>query len=796
MEDLLEDEQQQSEGLSFDLKHYLSKLAANFKWILLALSVSLLCAFLYLRYSTPQYQISGYLLVGGTVLESGANNILTNAGMVNAMDNTSAAVNNEIFILKSHKVNGIVVDSLKLNIIINKTGNLKDQQILYSSLPVNITVRRQDPNRISPIYTLTLSDALFTLEDNGRQYKSAYGRPFILDSDTLEITRKPGTQIKNLEYSLQLASRLNTIKKYISRLSVEEPKNGGIGLLKLSVTDELPERANQYIEVLINSYNISYLAFKNQAIKRALMFLGERLETVNAELREQENQVRDFKANNQLYDISSTATELLGNLQNLDSQKSQNDYQEQLLDLVETGIKKYAGKEEIIASANGLMDPVLGAQVTSYNELVMKKQMIQNTGTAADPRLAPVTDQLADLRQNVLKNITNIRRQFTAGQNYVSSQKTRFSSRFQSLPEKEKQYVELNRRLVIKESQYTFLLQKKEETEIQLVSSDGEISRTADDVLNEGMVAPVRLNVYGIAVAIGLLIPCSFILMRVLLNQKIETRREIEKYVTVPILGELSRSTSNEPIVISPNNRSAIAEQLRAIRTNLTFMGAGESHKVFVVTSAMSGEGKSFVSLNLGSSLAIANKKVAVLELDMRKPMLSKKLGVHNNSGISNYLIDETVSPQQIIQSVKDQPNLYLLNSGPIPPNPGELIIHPRMNELLSYLRHNFDYVILDSPPVGLVADAISLAKLSDLSIFIIQPNFSLRSSLHLLNDLHKANKFPKLSLIVNSIEATRGYGGYGYGYGYAYGYGGYYAEEDSVDPGFKKSFKNIFKRS
>ena len=794
MEDFFEDEKTQSEIRSFDLKHYLSKLLANYIWIIISLLIMLFCAYIYMRYATPKYQLTGYIIVGGQALEKGANDILANVGLVSGSENTASIVSNEIFILRSHQLNGLVVDSLKLDIAVSKLGHVKNMHVLTDSMPVNISVRKAGFNVGSPEYELQLTNKSFRIKDTDTEYEGTYGKPLLVNFDTILISKRPGIFVKENNYSLQLYNRTSAIKKYLSRLTVEQAKNGGLGLLKVAVVDELPERANRYIQILIHAYNVSYLEYQNQAIKRALIFLGDRLETVSSELSQQENALRDFKASNQIYDVSTTAQTLLNNMQTLDTEKSESEFQAQLLALVEKSVRGASGREEIIASASGLQDPVLSAQVEKYNELVFRKQMIQNSGTKADPRLLPVNDQLADMRVNIQKNIVNLKRQYNAANRNVSAQESKFSSRFNVLPEKEKQYVELNRKYTIKETQYIYLLQKKEETELQLVSSNAERSRPVDDILSDGIVSPVRNMVYGIAALLGLLIPSSFVFAKVMLNQKIETRKEIESATNVPILGELSLSRSDGIFAITTNTRSAIAEQLRAIRTNLSFMRANAKHKVFIVTSSVSGEGKSFVSLNLGNSLAISNKKVAVLELDLRKPILSKNLGINNAVGISNFIINERLYPEDIIQEIKGCPNLYLLNSGPVPPNPGELIIHPRMGELVSYLRENFDFVILDSPPVGLVADSLSLAKLSDISLFVIRPNHSVRSVMQLINDLYKEKKLPKLSLIINGIQPEKGYGGYG-NYG-SKGYGYYSDEEDNKESMFKNFTNKLFKRS
>jgi tyrosine-protein kinase Etk/Wzc len=484
-------------------------------------------------------------------------------------------------------------------------------------------------------------------------------------------------------------------------------------------------------------------------------------------------------------------------------QKSQNIYQINLLDLVEKSVKNYNGREEIVANANGLTDPVFTAQITAYNTLVEQKQSIFTTGTQNDVRLPSINDQLAQARNNILKNVGNIRKQFTANASFLNTHSGKFSNKFAGLPEKEKQYIELNRKLTVQENLYTFLLQKKEDTQLQFVSADVVRSRTVDDVLTKGLVEPVALFVYAKYIAIGVFTPCFIIFLTIFFNSKISTKKEVEDGTTAPILGELSLSPLlDTPVAITVKNRSALAEQFRAIRTNLSYISTNVQ-QVFVVTSSISGEGKSFVSLNMANSLAIMDKKVVLLELDLRKPMLSKKLGVTRDVGISQYLINDKMKPEEIIFELTEYPNLSLINSGPIPPNPGELITRDRMAELISYLRENFDYVIMDTPPVGLVADAISLGQLADTSIFVIRHNYSYRSALQLLNDLKKNNKLPNLSLIINGIETQKGYGyGYGYGgYGYGgYGYGGYvygfYSDDhDKKNNTFKSLLDSIKKR-
>jgi tyrosine-protein kinase Etk/Wzc len=799
MEDFVEEEERSQN--SFNFKLYLFKLATYYKWIICGMIIALLGGYLYLRYKVPSYEINGYILVGGGDLEGGSNGVLSNAGMINPADIALNTIDNEIFILKSHKIISAVVDSLDLDIDLSKDGKIKNQPVFKDSLPVKILVKKpfKSIDVPGPLYKLTLTDKNFKLNFSEKDFVGQYGKSFILDKDTVLISKKDTFAIhgKDEVYNFQIEGRRQTIRKYQGRLSVLQPKNTGIGLLRLSVIDEVPMRARSFIDVLIYSYNTSYLIYKNEAIKRALKFLTERLNSVSVELEKQENLVRDFKTSNKVFDVSATATELLSELQGADLQKSQNDYQLDLLKLVEASVKNHNGTEELVPNTAGLTDPVLLTQITSYNTLVQQKQTILTISTANDVRLPSINDQLKKLGENILKNVTNIRSQFTANKTFLYGQNNKFLNRFLSLPEKEKLYIELNRKLTVQETLYTYLLQKKEDTQLQFVTSDIVRSRTVDDTLTDGLVEPKPVLIYSFALGLGVLLPCLIIFAVVFFNDRIETRREVEDGTSTPILGELSLSDSLKPIVITSTNRTAIAEQFRSIRTNLSYIGTGTMKKVFVVTSSVSGEGKSFVSLNLANSMAIIGKKVVVLELDLRKPMLSRKIGINNEIGLSQYLVNNEIDPAKIIAPLVDYPNLYLISSGPIPPNPGELITSSRMEDLIKYLRANYDYVIMDSPPVGLVADAMALGRLADTSIFVIRHNYSHRSSLQLLNDLRSAKKLPNLALVINGIKNDKssgyGYGSGGYGYG-GYGYGYYSDDEEKVTGTVFTNIKNIFK--
>ena len=311
----------------------------------------------------------------------------------------------------------------------------------------------------------------------------------------------------------------------------------------------------------------------------------------------------------------------------------------------------------------------------------------------------------------------------------------------------------------MKQSQYMFLLQKKEDKSIQLVSSQIGESRIIDSRTNNDILYPKKSMVYGAALGLALLLPTVIIFLGMMLNKRIETRKDIENATALPIAGEIElEGRTSKEIIVSAGYQTDIAEQFRSLRTNLIYLKQETAGKVLMVTSAMPGEGKSFVSINMANTLSLAGKKVILVELDLRKPRLAKTLGLNSRPGMTDYLITTDMLPHDIIQTNKEYQNLSFVTCGPIPPNPGELILTKRLQTFFEYLRSNYDMVVVDTPPVGLVSDAIIIGNMVDLTLFILRHRYSYRSSVQLLNDLSEQRKLPHLSIVINSIRRNKGF--------------------------------------
>jgi tyrosine-protein kinase Etk/Wzc len=754
----------------FDIKRLFSKVAKNFYWFLISIVLFGAGAFAYLRYTRPLYEVKTNVQI--KLPSEGANKIGSAFSGSGGGDEEGVDVSSEILRFQSYSLVGEAVDSLKLHLRVAKiTGKVPEPKSL-DVLPFDIKLNRQDPETESPNYRLTLGQTGYSLVSDVDSLNGQYGKPLLVNGDQLIIEPREsiGGAIES-QYDFQYLSRQNTIKTYVSRIKVEPSKTAGPNILEVTIKDEIPARAKEFVSVLVYNFDLANLDYNNQALRKELNFLTERLATATAELETQTKKVRDFKAHNQVFDVSTSANQLLGNLPLIDAKKTDNMLKSDLLNLVESNIKSYDGQEEIVPNSSGLQDPVLGDQINKYNQLVLQKRAVQDNGASQDPRLPSINGQMEELRGNILKSVQNIRKEVNATSSSLASQERNITGRFRSMPAKEKELAEMNRLLDIKNALYTFLLQKTEDKKLELAANEIVSSRIIDNGANNATKVPKPLMIYGMALAVGFILPLLVIAVRFLMNQKVETRQDVESMTSLPIIGEIGNVSKDQPeLIITPTNVSSEAEQFRTLRTNISYMTLGAKQKTLLITSSKSGEGKSFVSLNLANSIAISNKKVALLEFDMRNPGLAAKLNLGKNIGIANYLMGEA-SINEIIQPVPSSKNLFFLGCGtPLPETPGELILDEKVEELFNYLKQNFDVVVVDTPPVGPVSDALTLGRFADISFFVIRHRHTLRSTMKLINKLNDGKKLPRLTLIINGVKDNKEFS-YGNDFGYGYGY-------------------------
>jgi capsular exopolysaccharide synthesis family protein len=543
---------------------------------------------------------------------------------------------------------------------------------------------------------------------------------------------------------------------------------GGAGLLQIAFSDELPQRARRMVEVLIHEYDRANVIFKNKALQSEMEFIEKRLKSVDQELESQEDYVKDFKVNNKINDVSSSASQLLVNLSGLNSQKNDNTYKESLLRLMEGNLEKTGKKEERI-NVSGIEDADLLGLVAKYNDLVYQKHDILSSGTALDLRLEPVNVKLEETRKHIVRRVAVLRQELHASNRFLQSQEHRTERKFEVLPEKEKNYIQVNRLLNIKQTLLVFLLQRKEDKNMEFASAAMKGSRIVDWRTSR-LQSKSPYTIYGAGLAIGLLLPASLLLVGFLLNKKIETSADIYSATSLPVTGEVIFVKSAGMPAVWSDNYSPLAEQFRTLRTNVAYLNKSRNKKCFLVTSSVSGEGKSFISLNLAKALAMVNKKVALLEFDLRNPSLSELLGFGKKPGIAELLAGLT-NVEKAVVPLADHADLHFIPAGnDTEGNAAEMLMGDQLPKLFEYLRLHFDYVIIDSPPIELVSDALNLGIYCDATLFVVRHQYSLRSAVSRLNQLAEAEKLPAPSIVINGIHPKEGFNNaLGYGYGYRY---------------------------
>ncbi|HAI84286.1 MAG TPA: hypothetical protein DCL43_11505 [Chitinophagaceae bacterium] len=767
-------------GNTLDFQRLVRVLLRNSYWIVLGGLLGFFIAKTWLRYQVPTYEVKSKLGIGNAEVSSQAGNILRLAGLE---EQHNLQLNNEILILTSFDVLAKVVDSLQLQWQITRAGRIKKVPVAIKDLPITF-VSKINPETKGGDWELHVHAQNFELksiEGNYRQ-QGQYNQPFRLPSgDTLLLSNPYG---KNNEdpYLLHLQPLRQVVETVKANLKIT-PSKATQNILDITMVDEVPSNATAFITTLTNEYNRLSIVYKNQAIRKALDFLDKRIATVEQDIDVYQDKITGFRLQYRLIEPVGEAGQALTQLNSLDLQDAQIDYQRELLVAIEQHLNANVRYTEIIANALSIADPVLQAMVSQYNQLVLQRKRNQVTGTTQDPLLPQIDAQLQELRSGILKNLQNIRTQYNTNERFVNKQQNKFLNKFSQLPPLDQELIGIRRQLGIKEGLYQFLLQKREDVAVQLASGDVANSRIIDEPRNAGLVSPQSTVVMAAGIGGGIVVPLAIIVLVVLLNTKLATRKEVEQISNLPILGEVSEADGTliaGNLATLPNSRDVIAEQYRTIRANLMFMGleqgGSDKGKVILVTSFTRGEGKSFTSLNLASILAQTGKRTVVVEFDLRKPKITKHLQLTIKQGLTHILAAPTDKPlvlEQFLLPVHEAiPSLWLLPAGVQAPNPAELLHHPNMDKLFDALQTQFDYIILDSAPVGLVSDTLGLAKYADVSMYIVRHTFTQKATIGYANELQEEERFKNLCLLINGVKSKSFHYGYGYGGYYQYGYG------------------------
>lgn len=759
------------DNTSINLIEWINKIV-RYKFLLIGSVLAfLIAAFVYLRYTHKKYESIGSILIEKSDNENKMSDMsVANVPFMGGMQ-PFMEMENEVFYLKSRGLMEKVVDELDLNIDYISEGKVKKTEIYKGALPFSIDSGNFDTSFYGKKIEFEYIDSEnFYWTENSKKYKAPFGRPFKTESGVFKIENKVDSKSEKSKkfsegkFEIKISSARQAVEKYMDVLFVENVKNSNI--INIRITDRVPEKARDIVNKLIEVYSEADVENKNIANKKTINFIDERLRHLVVELGETERESAAYQSQNALQDANASGM-YLQNAAEINRQRQEVDNKINVLSSLQ-GYLSSGSREMIVPSAGGLSDPVLNGMLDKYKELQMERRVKLTTVEEGSEQMKQIDGQISTVRSSIANNIASLKRSYEITRNNLSQNTSSLESMVRAAPNVERAIKGISRQADIKSSIYRYLLQKKEETQI-LEAAAAPDSKIIDyAIVKSEPVAPKGSVIYLGAFIGGLLLPIFFVLIKELFNNKISTIGDVKAIVDVPVIGEVVHHKFNDMLVVKEGSRDAFSEIFRLIRTNLRFLHRDNERKAILVTSSMSGEGKTSFTVNLGASLALADKKVIMLEFDIRRPKMLSGLGIKANKGITNYLIDDSVNLEDIIHPVPGYRNLYVISAGPIPPNPSELVMSDKLGVMMDALKQEFDYILLDSSPVGQVADAFSFNRYIDNTIYMVRYNYTFKEQLHIIRDIVDNKKLNNLVVVMNDADVTTNKN-YGYGYGYGY---------------------------
>jgi len=793
----LDNEQAPAGKSLFNFQTVYMTLILNWKWFVLSLIICLGLASIYLRYTIPIYQTYAKLLIKEENNSRGRNSLqyTTNLGMVS----NSTGIDNEMEILKSSSIAIQAVKDLKLYTTYMSAGKVTNR-LMYKTQPISVDIDPIHLDILTHPISLTITREGKKYHVEGTYYSTnpdAPGKAYAIDKSFTALPAAIGTQAGILTFIPNSTTPMKDGEKVLVRIS--PPKAVAIGyaaglsiaqsskstsIAVLTINDQSPERAIDYLKQLAICYNRQANEDKNEVAVRTEEFINGRLEKINTELGSTESQLESYKKANKMVELQMSANQALSNSDQYDQKLAEANTQIALLNSINDYMNQPSNKYETLPANIGISDQSAVSLINKYNEIVLERNRLLRSASENSPTVTPLTSQLDDLSSSIRRAMAQAKRSMDIQRNAVASQYGKYNSMIQQTPEQEKTMKQIGRQLEVKAGLYLMLLQKREENSISLAAT-ADKGKLIDDPTVVGKVAPRSSTIYAGALAAGLAIPSVVFFLLSFFRYKIEGHDDVARLTRLPIIADVAVASetakTKADIVVHENQNNQMEEIFRSMRTNVQFM-LKENEKVISFTSSISGEGKTFIAANLAVSFALLGKKVILVGLDIRKPRLAELFEIDDHRhGITNLLTKTVVTAadiqaQTLSSGVND--NLELLMAGPIPPNPAELLTRTSLDDIMDLLKRTYDYVIIDTAPVGLVTDTLQVGRVSNLTVYVCRADYTPKENFELINTLHAENKLPNICVVVNGIDLSKKKYGYYYGYGkygrYAkYGYYG-----------------------
>ena len=772
----------------------------HWPWFVASVLICLIGAWGYLYFQIPVYQVSASIIIkddkkGGN---SGSAD-LENLGLGGVI--TSAqSIDNEIEVLRSKTILKEVVNNLELYITYYDEDEFPRQE-MYKTSPVvvNLTVQEADklPNAALIDMKLASDGGLdVNLKVGLNEYNKRFDKlPAVFPTNvgTFGFTLRDSLSNGQVEgqkdvrhISAVVSQPFGVAKGYQWALTIA-PTSKATSVATVSLVNTNIRRGQDFINKLMEMYNRNTNNDKNEVAEKTREFINERIKIIDEELGNTEEKLETFKRNAGLTDISSDAQLAVSGNAEYEKKRVENGTQINLVRDLAKYINNPLNEYEVLPSNIGLTDNGLTTQLERYNELVIERKRLLRTSTENNPMIINLDMSIRAMRANVKTAIDGTLQGLLIVKADLDREASRFSRRISDAPGQERQYVSIARQQEIKAGLYLMLLQKREENAITLAATANNAKIIDEPAAEGGPVSPKPKMIYMIAFVLGVGLPIGVIFLIGLTKFKIEGRGDVEKLTRLPIVGDVPLTAEKTgSITVFENQNNLMSETFRNVRTNLQFM-LGNGQKVILVTSTVSGEGKSFISANLAVSLSLLGKKVVIVGLDIRKPGLNKVFNIaRKEQGITQYLSNSEKNLMDLVQASDVSKSLYILPGGTVPPNPTELLARDGLDKAIETLKKNFDYVILDTAPVGMVTDTLLIGRVADLSVYVCRADYTRKAEFTLINELAENNKLPNLCTVINGLDLQQkkygyyyGYGKYGkyYGYGKRYGYGYGYGE-------------------
>lgn len=800
----LENQQQQMQqpegtGNAINFATIFTAVVLNWKWFVLSIVICLGLAAVYLRYATPIYQVSAKLLIKDNDQNSpnSANkNAMLNSATLGLISNSNG-FDNEMEILTSHSLALQVVKDMKIYVDYYFVGKVKDE-LLYRQQPINVDMDEAHLNKLNMPVQLKITREDNSYKISGTCYvpvdKLASKGPFKFERTVqsipstiytrvgvIQLTQSPyavmkdGESIKVFIYSPQMAAN-----KYVEELSATQTSKTTT-IAQLTLNDEDPQRALDYVQRLSVCYNQQANVDKNEIARRTEQFINGRLEKINAELGNTEGQLESYKRRNNVVELKTNATGAYTNATEYQQKLSEANTQVALISEMQIYMNNPKNHFQPLPSNVGLDDQASTALISNYNELLQKRSLLLQSASENSPSVIPLTSQISEMERAIRRALVQARKNLEIQRNALAVEYGKYQGQVGETPEQERMLTQIGRQQEVKSGLYLMLLQKREENSISLAAT-ADKGKLIDGPSLGKKVSPKSSIVLLVALMLALAIPSLILFLLEFFRYKIEGHEDVAKLTTLPIIADIAVSSETAKtkgeIVVHENKNNQMEEIFRSMRTNIQFM-LEKDEKVIMFTSSTSGEGKTFVASNLAMSFALLGKRVLLVGLDIRKPRLANLFEIDDFvHGITNLLVKESPTwddvEKQLLPSGVNK-NLTLLMAGPTPPNPAELVTRKSLNITFDILRQHFDYIIVDTAPVGLVTDTLQIAKVCDTTVYVCRADYTPKENFEMINGLAFSKKMPKMSIVVNGIDMSKKKNGYYYGYG-KYGKYGRYA--------------------